>query len=144
MRVWLDRKKLEAYNLDPLDVMQALRLEHMERPAGYLQSERIELNVRTMGEMRTVKEFEAIPILSRPNQLIYLRDVAVIEDDSKTDEASLGSNGQPTVGVGVMRAMGSNVVEVCNAVKSKMADLRKLAPPGMEISISTDFSLFDN
>src|SRR5262249_11385512 len=29
MRVWLDREKLQAYNLDALDVMQALRREHV-------------------------------------------------------------------------------------------------------------------
>ncbi len=142
MRVWLDRKKLEAYNLDPLDVMQTLRMEHMERPAGYLQSERVELNVRTMGEARTVKDFEMIPLVTRANQIVYLKDVAILEDGLEDRRSLARFNGQPTVGVGVMRAMGSNVVEVCNAVKEKLPELRKLAPPGMDISISTDYSLF--
>ena len=38
--------------------------------------------------------------------------------------------------------MGANVVEVCNEVKKKLPELRKMLPPGMEISISTDYSLF--
>src|SRR5262245_21102434 len=46
MRVWLDGKKLHAYNLDALDVMRALRNEHVEKPAGYLQGDWRELNVR--------------------------------------------------------------------------------------------------
>src|SRR5437773_727705 len=37
MRVWLDAQKLQAYNLDALDVQRALRREHVEKPAGYLQ-----------------------------------------------------------------------------------------------------------
>src|SRR5206468_7887215 len=50
MRIWLDGEKLQAFNLDPLDVTRALRTEHVEKPAGYLQSKWRELNVRVMGE----------------------------------------------------------------------------------------------
>src|SRR5438034_2774039 len=38
MRVWLDGGKLQSHNLDALDVNRALRLEHVEKPAGYVQS----------------------------------------------------------------------------------------------------------
>ena len=41
-----------------------------------------------------------------------------------------------------MRATGANVVQVCDDIKSRLPDLRKLCPPGVEISISTDYSLF--
>src|SRR5262245_21769779 len=49
MRIWLDSQKLYAYNLDALDVTRALRSEHVEKPAGYLQGTLRELNVRVMG-----------------------------------------------------------------------------------------------
>src|SRR5581483_3403883 len=45
MRIWLDGDKLQSYNLDALEVFRALRVEHVEKPAGYLQSTRRELNV---------------------------------------------------------------------------------------------------
>src|SRR5947199_2704138 len=61
MRVWLDNDKLRAFNLDPLDVMRAMRVEHVEKPAGYLQSRTRELNVRVMGEARTDDECQQIP-----------------------------------------------------------------------------------
>src|SRR5436309_5634533 len=80
MRVWLDGDKLQAFNLDPLDVTRALRNEHVEKPAGYVQSKWRELNVRVMGEARTPKEFAQMPIVNRDKQLIRLGDVAVIED----------------------------------------------------------------
>src|SRR5215212_881242 len=38
MRIWLDGEKLQAYNLDALDVSRAMRNEHVEKPAGYVQS----------------------------------------------------------------------------------------------------------
>ncbi|MCS7045153.1 MAG: efflux RND transporter permease subunit [Gemmataceae bacterium] len=142
MRIWLDRTKLQAYHLDPVDVMQAVRAEHIEKPAGYLQSDTRELNVRTMGEGRTVEDFEQLPVSKFGGQIIRLRDVAVIEDGLEDRRSLARFNSQPTVGVGVMRAMGANVVQVCNEVKQRLPELRKLLPPGMELSISTDFSLF--
>jgi HAE1 family hydrophobic/amphiphilic exporter-1 len=148
MRVWLEKDKLAAYGLDANDVVRALRAEHMERPAGFLQSERIELNVRTMGEAKTAKEFEDIPILTRGIEVVRLRDIGVIEDGLEDRRSFSRFNSQPTVGIGVMRAMGANVVDVCKAVKDKLPEYRKMIPrdadghPAFELGVSTDYSLF--
>ena len=142
MRLWLDRDKLQAYNLDPADVMQALRREHVEKPAGYLQGPWRELNVRTMGEGRSSEEFRNLKLTIRNNQIIYVKDIAIVEDGLEDRRSFSRFNSEPTVGVGVMRAMGANVVEVCREVKKRLPELRKMLPRDMEISISTDYSLF--
>jgi HAE1 family hydrophobic/amphiphilic exporter-1 len=142
MCVWLDTDKLQAFNLDPLDVTRALRTEHVEKPAGYLQSTLREVNVRVMGEARTPAEFSSMPIVNRDNQLVRLGDVAVVEDGLADRRSFARFNRMPNVGVGVMRATGANVVQVCDEVKRRLPELRKSLPPGVEISISTDYSLF--
>src|SRR5262249_46414348 len=142
MRVWLDRHALQSYNLDPLDVMRALRVEHVEKPAGYLQSQRRELNVRVMGEARTPEEFARMPVATRNNQIIRLGDLAVVEDGLADNRSFARFNRETNVGVGVMRATGANVVQVCDEVKRRLPQLRKLAPPGIEVGVSTDYSLF--
>jgi HAE1 family hydrophobic/amphiphilic exporter-1 len=142
MRLWLDGKKLHAYNLDALDVMRAVRAEHQEKPAGYIQSERREFNVRTMGEARTPEEFRQLPIVNRDGQILRIGDVAVVEDGLADRRSFARFNREPNVGIGVMRATGANVVEVCDEVKRRLPELRKGLPSGIEISISTDYSLF--
>jgi HAE1 family hydrophobic/amphiphilic exporter-1 len=142
MRIWLDQDKLLAFNLDALDVMRALRAEHIEKPAGYLQSVRRELNVRVMGEARTTDEFGKITVVNRNNQIVRLADVAIIEDGLTDRRVFARFNREPNVGVGVMRATGANVVQVCDEVKRRLPELQKLAPPGVEIGISTDYSMF--
>src|SRR5262245_7182325 len=142
MRVWLDRDKLQSYNLDPLDVMRALRVQHVEKPAGYVQGRLRELNVRVMGEARTPDEFARMPIASRNNQLVRLGDVAVVEDGLADRRSFARFNREPNVGVGVLRATGANVVQVCDEVKRRIPELQKTLPPGVEVSISTDYSLF--
>jgi HAE1 family hydrophobic/amphiphilic exporter-1 len=142
MRVWLDRYLMQAHNLDAADVMRAMRAEHVEKPAGYLQGNWRELNVRTMGEGKNAEEFRQMPIVKQGGQIIRLQDIAIIEDGLEDRRSLARFNSEATVGVGVMRAMGANVVEVCGAVKARLPELRKMLPPGMEISISTDYSLF--
>lgn len=143
MRIWVDQEKLDAYRLDALDVFRAIQGEHVEKPAGYLKSDRREINVRLMGEAKKPEEFAKLPILSRADgTIIHLGDVAVVED-GMTDRRSFARfNKEVTVGVGVMRATGANVVQVCEEVKRRLPVLRALAPEGVEIGISTDFSLF--
>ncbi len=142
MRLWLDRRKLHAFGLDPSDVMQAFRRGHVERPAGTIEGPAREFNVRTMGEAKTVAEFNKIELFNHHGQIIRVQDLAIVED-GQADRRSLARfNSQPTAGVGVMRAMGANVVSVCQAVKDRLPALRKMLPAGMEISISTDYSLF--
>jgi multidrug efflux pump subunit AcrB len=142
MRVWLDKEKLHAHGLDAYDVWQTLRGEHVEKPAGYLQGDRREMNVRTMGEGRTEDDFRRVPILQRDGQVVTLGDLAVVEDGLADRRTFARFNRMTNVGVGVMRATGANVVEVCDEVKRRLPQLRRMAPPGVEISISTDYSLF--
>ena len=142
MRLWLDNYKLQSYQLDPLDIMRAIRNEHVEKPAGYFQGEKRELNVRTMGEARTPEEFRRIPVVNRRGQLVRIGDVAVVEDGLEDRRSFARFNREPNVGIGVMRATGANVVEVCDEVKRRLPELSKLLPPGMEIGISTDYSIF--
>ncbi|MFO0877130.1 MAG: efflux RND transporter permease subunit [Gemmataceae bacterium] len=142
MRIWLDGDKLHAFNLDPLDVSRALRAEHVEKPAGYLQGRWRELNVRVMGEAKTPEEFARIAVIKRGNQIVRLGDVAVIEDGLADRRNFARFNQHPNVGVGVMRATGANVVQVCDEVKRRLPMLRKSLPEGVEVSISTDYSIF--
>lgn len=142
MRLWLDKTKLQAFGLDAFDVWQALRAEHVEKPAGYLQSDAVEFNVRTMGEARTVEEFRRLPVAMRGGQVVRMEDVAIVEDGLADRRTFARFNRMPNVGVGIMRATGANVVAVCDAVKERLPELRKLAPPDTSISISTDYSMF--
>lgn len=142
MRVWLDAPKLYAHNLDALDVFQALRQEHQERPAGNLQGIDREQNVRTMGEAQLEEDFRKLPILKRGNEIVRLEDIAIVEDGMDDYRGFARFNREPNVGIGVLRAIGANVVEVCDEVKRRIPMLRRELPDDLTVSVSTDFSLF--
>jgi HAE1 family hydrophobic/amphiphilic exporter-1 len=142
IRVWVDRDKLESYNLAADDVLMALQRQHAELPAGYIQSSRVEFNLRTMGEAYSLADFQRLVVAERGGQQIVLGDVAVIEDGTEDRRSLARYNRMPAVAIGVRKAIGGNLVAVCENVKKALPHLRRMLPEGMELNVPIDYSLF--
>lgn len=143
MRIWLDAPKLHSFGLDAVDVVQAMRREHVEKPAGAVESTNREMQVRVLGEARIPNDFGKLPLVNSPTgEVIHLSDVAIIEDGLEDRRSLARFNREPCVGIGVLRATGANVVEVCDEVKSRIPELTRKLPSDLSLSVSTDFSLF--
>jgi multidrug efflux pump subunit AcrB len=142
IRIWLNADKLAAYNLAVDEVLDSLKRQHAELPAGYLQSKLVELNVRTMGEAYSLKELENLVIAQKEGQPIRLNNIAVVEDGMEDKRSLARFNRMPSVAVGVRKAVGGNLVSVCENVKAALPELRKLLPPGVQLDIPVDYSIF--
>ncbi len=146
LRVWLDTQKLLELQLTVEDVISAIQTEHIEIPAGRLETDQRESSVRAMGEARSVEEFEKIVITKRTNlpnyRPIKLKEVATIEDGLADVRKMARVMGQDSVGLGIRKQRGSNTVEVAKAVKKRLAEVRKSLPPGYDLDINFDSSKF--
>ncbi|MFO0841148.1 MAG: efflux RND transporter permease subunit [Gemmataceae bacterium] len=142
VRVWIDRDKLTSYNLSADDVKAAIQTQHAELPAGYIKSNLVEFNLRTMGEAYTIDEFRKLLLTQRNGQQIYLGDVATIEDGQEDQRSLARFNRMPAVAVGVRKAIGGNLVSVCENVKNELPRLRRMLPRGVEVHVPVDTSLF--
>ena len=138
IRVWLDGARLQAYGLTVTDVLDALRREHVEIPAGRIESPEREMNVRAQGEAASVEDFAAIVVSERGASQIQLRDVAVVQDGLEDKRRISRSMGLPAQGMGIRKQRGSNAVEVGKAVKAKVEELRKALPPDLNLSVVFD------
>ncbi len=137
LRVWVDREKLAQYQLTVKDVIDAVGKEHVELPAGRIETAQTEQNVRAMGEATTVEDFANIRIPTRNGQPIYtpiyLKDVATIEDGLADVQRISRSNFKSAIGLGIRKQTGSNEVEVAHAVFKKLEKVRKRLPEGMTL-----------
>src|SRR5262245_55633620 len=142
IRIWIDRDKLTSYNLSADDVKAAITSQHAELPAGYIKSNLVEFNLRTMGEAYSVEEFKKLLVAQRNGQQIYLQDVATIEDGLEDQRSLARFNRMPAVAVGVRKAIGGNLVAVCENVKKELPQLKRMLPKGVELHVPVDTSLF--
>ncbi len=146
LRVWIDPQKLHQYQLTVQDVIDAIKSEHVEMPAGRIETKEKEYNVRAMGEARTPEEFADILISRRagsPNyKPIYLRDVATIEDGLADVRRISRIMGETAVGIGIKKQRGANAVAVADKVRARVQELQKELPKGMRLGINFDSTRF--
>ncbi len=146
IKIWLDRERLNAHALTAIDVVNALKKEHIELPAGRIETGPKELLVKTMGEFGSPTEFNDLIIAFRNGAPIRLRDVGYAEegfDDIEEKYRTLARfNKKPGIALGIQKQTGTNAVKVADAVKKRLAELSPEIPPGINVEISFDASKF--
>ncbi|PWG02144.1 efflux RND transporter permease subunit [Sphingosinicella humi] len=145
MRIWLQPGRLAAYALTPADVENALRTQNVELPAGRLESAAQNVTLRVDRPFSTPAEFASL-IIGRGSDgyLVRLGDVARIEEGPENPYAAFRANGQPAVGLGIVRQSGANTLGVAEAAKQTAADIAPTLPEGMTITVGSDDSEFIN
>ena len=142
VRVWLDATRLDERGLTVNDVIAALQREHVELPAGRLETEGREVNVRVLGEAIDLATLEKIVVGSREGSPIYLADVALVEDGFEDMRRIARVNGEPAQGMGIRKQRGANAVAVAREIRTAIAEIQKTLPEGMVLGINFDSTRF--
>ena len=144
MRVWLDPLRMASHRLTAQDVESAIRRENTEIPGGRVEGEGREFAVRTRGELATPEEFGAIIVSQKENDLVHLRDVAEVGVGAADERTVARYNGEPAVGLGIVKQSKASTVDVAAAVRAALPELEKLLPEGMKLDVAYDSSTFIN
>ncbi len=142
VRIWIDADKLAAKSLTVADVTGALRREHVELPAGRIETSGREVNVRVMGEALDLATLRKIVVREQPTGATYLEDVAIVEDGFEDVRRMSRVMGLPSQGIGIKKQRGANAVAVAGGVKEKLEEIKKTLPEGMEVQVLNDSTTF--
>ncbi len=142
IRVWLDRDRLEAYGLTSGDVVAALRRENVEIPGGFIESRNVEFSVKTEGKFREVRSFEDLIVAYDKGSPVRIRDIGRVEDGLEDRRSLARYNGEPAVGLGVIKKSGANTVELARLIKEELARVQKDLPAGIKTEVAFDASVF--
>jgi HAE1 family hydrophobic/amphiphilic exporter-1 len=142
IRVWIDPLRLSGYGLAVGEVLAALEREHVELPAGRIETPHHEYALKTLGRLRSAEEFESVVLAQRGGRVVHLRDVATVEDGLADERTISRLNGRRGVALLIRRQSGENTVRVVDAVKAELERMRADLPPGVEMSVALDDSRF--
>jgi multidrug efflux pump len=142
VRVWLDASKLDEKGVTVQDVIAALQREHVELPAGRLETSGREVNVRVLGEAIDIETLRHIVIRETNGAPIYISDVSLVEDGFDDVRRFARVNGVPAQGIGVRKQRGSNAVAVARSVREALANFQKTLPEDMTINVVFDSTKF--
>ena len=138
VRVWIDTARLDAYGLVATDVLDAIQREHVDLPAGRIESLAREVNVRMHGEALDLAQFRAIVVADRGGMQVRLSDVATVEDGLEDRRTMVRTNGLPAQGLAIRKMRGENAIQIADDVRERVAEIRKDLPEGLNLDVTFD------
>jgi multidrug efflux pump len=142
MRVWLDTDKLAAYRLTTQEVEDAIRRSNLELPAGRIESQQREFSVTSQTDLMRPGQFGDIVVKSVNGFPVKVRDVARVQESAAEERTAVRLNGRSAVAVGVIRQATANPLDLSKGVREAIPKLQADLPPGMQIDIANDNSVF--
>jgi multidrug efflux pump len=160
MRLWLDPYKLATRGLTASDVINAIQGQNVQVAAGTVGQQPVptgqpfQFTMSALGRLDTERQFGDIILKTgAPNDsgssqggpsspVVYVRDVARVELGAQTYDQTGVADGQPSTGMGVFLLPGANALEVADAVKQRMKELKSRFPPGLEYDFYYDTTPF--
>ena len=141
-QVVLDPIKLAAYRIPQARVIEAIQKANQETGGSVLEMAETEYMVRASGYLQSLDDFRHIPLATSAAGIpVKLGDVAHIQlgPEMRRGIAELNGEGEVVGGVVILRS-GKNAQATIAAVKTKLAELKKSLPPGVEIVTTYDRS----
>ena len=143
MRLWLDSAAMAARGITAADVETALRAENVELPAGRIESANRDFTLRVARDYVEPRDFAQIPIRTGADgYVVRIGDVAQVELGSAERRAYYKSNGEPNIGLGIIKTSTANALDVTRAARAQAEEIQKTLPEGTDIFVAFDDTLF--
>ena len=133
-QVVLDPRKLQAYNISPLEVMEAVRNNNQDVGGRVIEMAETEFMVRAQGYLRSLDDIRQLVVKSVNGTPVRVQDLAQVEltPNERRGLAELNGEGEVAAGIVVARS-GENALNVIEQVKAKLQSLKASLPAGTEV-----------
>ncbi|MXN77830.1 multidrug efflux RND transporter permease subunit [Burkholderia sp. 4701] len=145
MRVWLDPQKVAQRGLTAADVVRAIREQNVQVAAGVVggapspADTPLQLSVNARGRLQTEEEFGDIVVKTAPDGgVTHLRDIARTQLGASNYGLRALLDNESAVAMPVFQLPGANALQVAEAVRAEMDDLKHDFPAGVDYKIVYD------
>ena len=140
IHIYVDPQRLEAYNLSVESISSIIGAENRNIPGGAFDIGSNTYALRVQGEFKDSKQLENIPVGSYQGKIVYLRDVARVEDslEERTQQTYIG--GEEGATIIIQKQSGANSVAISDKVRQMLPKLQKNLPSDVKIGIVVDTS----
>ena len=142
MRIYLNPLSLSAYNITVAEVLQAIKKQNFDKPAGKLISKDREYSVTTIASLDKPEEFENLAVAHRKDFIVRLRDIGRAEIDADDRKTKTFFNGKHGVSVSVVKQSNANPIDVARGVKVFVERIKKNLPEDVTIHVASDTTTF--
>jgi copper/silver efflux system protein len=139
-QVIVDPDKLRAYNIPISKVRMAIQRSNNDVGGRLLEASEKEFMIRGLGYVSSLKDLDETAVgVDRNGTPILIKDIGGVQYGPEMRRGLAEWNGQgETVGGIVVVRYGANALQVIQAVKARLAELKRGLPKGVQIETAYD------
>jgi multidrug efflux pump subunit AcrB len=140
VKIYVDPNKLAERRISLMDVRNAIRARNRDVSGGDLDSGKRRYLLRTIGRFKNVDELNELVIAERDGVFVRLRDLGYAELGYAEIRNFAYALGKPQIAFAVNRQIGTNVIEIKQAMTERVAQLNSgiLKTKGLELVLNSD------
>lgn len=141
IRVDANPFRMEAMNVTFNDIANAIQAENVTVSGGNLLADDFRRTLRVKGEFERVEELEGVIVKFDNNRIVYLSDVATVQDTYEERDSYARESMLPVVTLEIVKRGGENLITAADNIKAIIADARQNRfPEDLKITINNDQS----
>ncbi len=140
INLYLQPNAMEALGVTADQVVNAVRTENQDLPAGAIRSREQERMVQIEARMKRPEDFNRIIVARKGATPIYLSQVARVQDGAQEIDSLALYNGQRTQLLTVQKSQDENTIEVIDGLVRTVAAMQAEVPAGLRVEPITDTS----
>ncbi|WP_335976751.1 efflux RND transporter permease subunit [Acinetobacter calcoaceticus] len=140
IRIKILPEQLQSYGIGIDQVINTLKNENIEVPAGTLQQKNSELVVQIQSKVIHPLAFGDLVIANKNSSPIFLKQVATVEDTQAELQSSAFYNGKTAVSIDILKSSDANVIQVVDKTYQTLEKLKTQMPAGLNYKVVADSS----
>ena len=145
VRVEINPLAISKYGIGLQDIRAAISNANANAPKGSIESDELHYQIYTNDNARDAEPYRNLIIANRNGLTVRLGDVAEVKDmqDGATENIRTYGlyNGKAAVSVQIFQQPGANIIEVVDAVKAELPQLRAAIDPKIDLIVTYDRSI---
>ncbi|NOW04028.1 efflux RND transporter permease subunit [Clostridium beijerinckii] len=140
IHIKLDNNKLLQYGLTSSAVVNSIRNDNIDQSTGKVTDGDNEISITTTSKIQKVEDFKNILVSNKNGTEIRIRDIATVENGIEERKSQAYYQGNPSIGIDIVKQSGANTVEVAKDAKAALEQVKVSLPKGMHADIVSDNS----
>lgn len=141
IQISIDPEKLEGYGLSLSNVQQMILSSNLDFPTGNVKTRDNQTLIRLEGKFKNIQDLRKLPISTPSGAIIYLEDIADVQDGEKEIEKISRLDQESTIFMQVLKQSDANAVAVSEAIKNTIQDVETAyEQEGVKVFVANDTS----
>jgi CzcA family heavy metal efflux pump len=142
IQVDLDLPKLQAYGLQPSDIVNAVNAQNLVLPSGSVKLGALEYTIEMNGTPQSVEALNDLPVRTTQGSTLFLRDVAHVRDGFSPQTNIVRANGNRGALMSIYKNGSASTLQIVAGVRNALAQAEQALPPAMKVTALFDQSVF--